>query len=105
MKVRFSIRAYELLEDVRKSITERAGSNIADEYIDGLFKKINGLKIHPEKYPPCRNPKFYELGFRCFTHKKAYTVVYRVTNIVRIIGFIYGGRHPDNQVKDLFGED
>ena len=89
---------------MKKSIAKNAGVKIAEDYSTGILDKIDGLLIHPEKYPPCRNPQFNIRGYRCFTHKKAYTVIYKVEGtLVQILGFIHSRKHPDNQAKEFFG--
>ncbi len=102
MNISWSPKAWELFEELKWNIANRSSSKSAEKYAMELLLKINELSSYPERYPPCRNLKFKALEFRCFTHKKSYTVVYRVTDCIRIIGFIHSKRHPNNQFKDIF---
>ena len=105
MEIVITTSAKRLLRKIRNNIAKLSSKDVAKKYIEGIIDHINEMEEHPERHPPCRNKHLKKLGYRCFTHKKTYLIVYEVTDKIYVIGITYARKHHDNQFKEILGKD
>ena len=100
--IKWSPTAVEDLQNIRENIIDKYSTHRANEYIAGIYEKVDVLLKHPEGYPPCRSQTLRALNFRCILFKKRYVIVYDfVGTEIHIVG-IYYARFSEERIKDLF---
>jgi hypothetical protein len=72
---------------IKQSVAESIGSiawfieskgliATADKFADGVYDYFTKLADDRKSYPICREPARAQLGYKCITYKKKYTIVF-----------------------------
>lgn len=94
-KVDWTANALAMVSDIYDYLEEKAGEDIASEYIDELLEYGNSLDEKSEHFSFCRHPKLQEKGYRCAQFRKTYVLIYKEDlSRVSILAVIHVKRSP-----------
>jgi plasmid stabilization system protein ParE len=99
-KVDWTANALAMVSDIYDYLEDKAGEDMASEYIDELLEYGNNLDEKSEHFSFCQHPKLQQKGYRCAQFRKTYVLIYKENSLqVNILAVIHVKRSPE-----VFGE-